>query len=107
MLQKNGLWFYLQEPQTVCKKELWHARTGWGGKRGGVETPSPTQVTAAWGSLSMWTFSFPLEGTPWRCWGSLGAHLNAALGLGIMIKQSNTHVSMTAASKPFRKLIMD
>jgi len=28
MLQKNRLWFYLQELQTVCKKELWHARKG-------------------------------------------------------------------------------
>lgn len=89
MLQKNRLWFYLREPQIACKKELWHARTGWGGEWGNLETPPPLQVTAAWGSKSIWTFSFPLERMLCGCWRPLAAHLDAALGLCITTKLSN------------------
>lgn len=35
MMQKSSLWFYLQGPQTVCKKELWHSRSKWGGRPSG------------------------------------------------------------------------
>lgn len=91
MLQRNRLWFYLEEPQTICRKELWHARTGWGGEGGDLETPPPSQVTTAWGSQSMWTLSFPLERKPWGCWAFLGAHLKADLGLHVTTKLSNTH----------------
>lgn len=65
MLQKNSLYFYLQGPQTVCEKELWHSRSEWGGERGDLVAPGDHCV----GLPNMWVFSFPLEGTQWGCWG--------------------------------------
>lgn len=47
-------------------------------------------------------FFFPFAENALGLLGPLGAHLNAALGLRVMTKL--THVIMTAASKPLRKL---
>lgn len=68
MLQKKWAVVLPSGASDSMQKGTVACQNGWGGKRGGLETPSPTQMTTAWGSLSMWTFYFPLEGTlgiPW------------------------------------------